>query len=126
MAKWKPRDLDFKRRAIERMRTCDDVAALARELKIHRSMLYTWKRQMEGRPEKHRADLSQTHETSTEQRLREENRLLKETLGQKVLETDFFAGALRRIEEQRRKSTLSGGIASTSKSGRGASGRKAN
>jgi transposase-like protein len=108
------------------MRACNDVTALARELKLDRSLLYTWKRQMEGRPEKRRADLSQTQEASREQKLQEENRLLKEALGEKALEADFFAAALRRIEEQRQKSTTSGGITSTLKSGRGASRRKAN
>src|SRR6266540_1167526 len=94
MAKWKRHSLDFKRRVVERMRTCKDVTALARELKLDRGLLYTWKRQLEGRPEKRRADLSQTREANSEQKLREENRLLKEALGQKVLEADFFAAAL--------------------------------
>jgi hypothetical protein len=33
---------------------------------------------------------------------------LKERLGQRALEADFFAAALRRVEGQRRKSTASG------------------
>jgi hypothetical protein len=126
MAKWKRHNLDFKKRVVERMRTCENVKALARELKLPRSLLYIWKAQLEGRPERRRADLSQTPESGAEQKLHEENRLLKEALGQKALEADFFAAALRRIEEQRRKSTASGGTASTSKSDSGASGRKAN
>lgn len=126
MAKWKRQTLDFKRRVVERMRACEDVSALARELKLDRSLLYTWKRQLEGRPEKRRADLSRTQASSAEQKLREENRLLKEALGEKALEADFFAAALRKVEGQRRKSTASGATASTSKSARGASRRKAN
>ena len=126
MAKWKRHSLDFKRRAVERMRVCNDVKALARELKLPRGLLYTWKRQLEGRPEARRADLSQTWESTAEQTLQAENRLLKEALGQKVLEADFFAAALRRVEGQRRKSSASGALASTSKSARGASRRKAN
>lgn len=126
MAKWKRHSLDFKKRVVERMRTGENVKALARELKLPRSLLYTWKAQLEGHPEPRRADLSQTPESSVEQKLRDENRLLKEALGQKALEADFFAAALRRIEEQRRKSAASGETASTSKSDSGASGRKAN
>jgi transposase-like protein len=126
MAKWKFYSLDFKRRAVEQMRTCDEVTALARELKLNRGLLYMWKRQLEGRPEARRADLSRATATGAEQKLREENRLLKEALGEKALEADFFAGALRRIEEQRQKNTASGGTASTPKSARGRSGRKAN
>lgn len=127
MAKWTQRSLDFKRRVVDRMRAREDVTALASELKIHRSLLYRWKRQLEGRPEKRSADLSQDLASRAEQKIREENRLLKEALGEKVLEADFFAAALRRVEQaQRRKNTASGGTASTRKSGRGANGRKAN
>ena len=125
MAKWKPHGIDFKRRAVERMKSCDDVSALARELQLPRSLLYTWKRQLEGRPGPHRADLSQTGASSVERKLREENRLLKEVLGEKTLEADFFAGALRGIEERRQKNIEPGGTASTPKSGRGPSARQA-
>lgn len=119
MAKWKRHSLDFKRRAVERMRTCESVKALARELKLPRSLLYHWKAQLEGHAGPARVDGRQTPESSAEQRLREENRRLKEALGEKTLEADFFAAALRRIEEERRKNTDSGGKASTPKSGNG-------
>lgn len=126
MAKWKGYSLDFKRRAVERMRTCHNVAKLARELRVPRNLLYIWKHQLEGRPDPRRADLSRTEESSAEHKLREENRLLKEALGEKALEVDFFAAALRRIKGQRRKDTASGETASTPKSGRGRNERKAN
>jgi len=126
MAKWKRYDLEFKRRVVARMRECDSVAGLAKELKVGRSLLYQWKCQVEGRPESRRADLSQSRVSMVEKKLVEQNRLLKEALGEKTLEADFFVGALRRIEEQRRKSAVCGAIVSTSKSGRGASRRKAN
>jgi transposase-like protein len=126
MAKWKSYSLDFKRRAVERMRTCHNIAKWARELKVPRNLLYIWKHQLEGRPDPRRADLSRTVESSAEHKLREENRLLKEALGEKALEADFFAAALRRIKGQRRKDTASGETASTPKSGRGRNERKAN
>jgi transposase-like protein len=126
MAKWQRRSLDFKRRVVARMQKCENVGALARELKLGRSLLYQWKLQLEGRPEPQRADLSQSRASVAEKKLREENRLLKEALGEKALEADFFAAALRRIEEQRQNSTASGGMVSTPKSKRGANGRKAN
>ena len=125
MAKWQHRDLDFKRRVVARMRTSKNIAGLARELGIDRSLLYQWKLQLAGRPQPRRADLSQSRESAAEKKLREENRRLKEALGEKALEADFFASALRRIEEQRRKNTASGEIACTPKYGRGDSGRKA-
>jgi hypothetical protein len=60
-----------------------------------------------------------------EKRLREENRLLKEALGEKALEADFFAGALSGIEAQRQKNSDAGATSSTWKSARGAGRRKA-
>ena len=126
MAKWQRRDLEFKRRAVARMVKSKSIAALALELGVGRSLLYVWKDQLAGRQKGNRADLSQSRQSAGERKLLEENRRLKEALGEKALETDFFAGALRRIEEQRQKSTVSGGTASTSRSGRGSSERKAN
>jgi transposase-like protein len=125
MAKWTRHSLDFKRRVVQRMQRCDDVAALARELNLHRSVLYRWRAQLEGRPGKNRADLSAGRRTRAEQKLEQENRLLKEALGQKTLEADFFAAALRRIEELRQNSGNSGEMVSTPRSKRGADGRKA-
>lgn len=125
MAKWKRQDLDFKRRAVEQMRSCENITALAGKLKLTRSLLYKWKGQLEGHPDARRADLSQTAESATEKKLREENRMLKEALGEKALEADFFAGALRRIEALRRGSAGSGETASTRKSVRGRNQRKA-
>jgi hypothetical protein len=33
------------------MKTCENIGALARELKLQTKLLYTWKYQLEGRPE---------------------------------------------------------------------------
>ena len=44
---------------------------------------------------------------------------LEGVIGQKTLELDFFAGALRRIEESRQKKGISGETASTLKSASG-------
>ena len=126
MAKWARHSLDFKRRAVAQMAKCESVKALAKELKVDRSLLYTWKAQLEGRPKSGRADLSQTEGSAREKALWEENRLLKETLGVRSLEIDFFADALRRIEEQRQQNTIVGGTVSTRPSGRGTKKRKAN
>jgi len=51
--------LEFKRQAVERMKTCQNIHALARELKIQRKLLYTWKYQF-GRPEPRHANLGIT------------------------------------------------------------------
>jgi hypothetical protein len=44
---------------------------------------------------------------------------LQGVIGQKTLELDFVAGALRRIEESRQKKGMSGETASTQKSASG-------
>ena len=88
-------------------------------------MLYTWKRQLQGRPERRRADLSLSRESGLERKLREENRLLREALGQKTLEADFFAAALHRVKGQHRSSAAAGAETSMPKSGAGPSERKA-
>ena len=51
MAKWRRHKLEFKQKAVERMKSCGNIEALARELKIQRKLLYTWKWQGEGRAE---------------------------------------------------------------------------
>jgi transposase-like protein len=116
MAKWQRYSLDFKRRAVAQMARCDSIVALARELKLHPSLLYIWKHQLDGTPGRGRNDLSQHRARSVEKLLREENRLLKEALGQRVLEVDFFADALRSLKEQRHTSAASAGRPSTAPS----------
>ena len=108
MAKWRRHSVEFKRKAVERMRNCDNIEKLARELKIERKLLYTWKWQLEGRPEPRHANLSQSAEQRAESKLREENRRLKESLAEKSLALDFFKGALRRIKEGRPNNAGSG------------------
>ena len=50
MAKWRRHTVEFKRQVVERMKTCENIHALARELKLERKLLYTWKYQFEGVP----------------------------------------------------------------------------
>ena len=50
MAKWRRHTVEFKRQAVERMKTCENIHALARELQLERKLLYTWKHQFEGGP----------------------------------------------------------------------------
>ena len=126
MAKWRRHSVEFKKQAVDRMRKCDNIEALARELQIERKLLYTWKWQLEGRPEARYADLSETAEQKAERKLREENQRLKEALADKSLELDFFKGALRRIKEGRQNHTESGGTVSPPKSERGTTSGKAN
>ena len=126
MAKWRRHSVEFRRQAVERMKGCDNIGNLARDLEVHRSLLYIWKNEVEGRPESQPANLAESVEQRQESKLKQENQRLKEALGQKALEVDFFKGALRRIKEGRQTNTVTGGTVSTPKSERGATSGKAN
>jgi transposase-like protein len=119
MAKWRRHTLEFKRQAVERMKTCENIEALARELKIQRKLLYVWKDQLEGHPEPRRANLAISAEERKEKQLHNEITKLKSALADKTLQNDFFASALLRIKEVRQQSIGTGGLASTTSSNRG-------
>ena len=119
MAKWRRHTVEFKRQAVEKMKTCPNIHKLARELKIQRKLLYTWKYQFEGRPEPRHANLGIAAEDRKEKQLREEITKLKSVLAEKTLENDFFRLALLKIKERRQPSGETGGSASTRSSVRG-------
>ena len=117
--KWDRWPAEFRQRALERMKTCKNVKLLARELGVAPQLLYIWKQQAEGRK---KASEPGASEDPRERRIRELEKQvgeLKGVVGQKTLEADFFAGALRRIEESRRKKGKTGATASTPKSAGG-------
>jgi transposase-like protein len=118
--KWDRWPVEFRQRALERMKTCPNVAALIRELGVSKSLLYAWKHQAEGRWVQAREPGAA--EDSRDRRVRELEQKVGElegVIGRKALELDFFAGALRRIKEARQKRGSSGEMASTRKSGSG-------
>lgn len=108
---------EFRREALERMKTCDSISALARELGVRRKWLYKWRDLAQsgrvpaavGRPPK----AKMTAEEKDRKRIAELERLV----ARQALEIDFFKGALQRIEEHRRKREQTSGAASTSRSG---------
>src|SRR5580698_3778871 len=116
-AKWRRHTVEFKRQVVERMKTCENIEELARELKLQRKLLYTWKYQFEGRPEPRHANLATTAEERKEKHLLAEIAKLKAALAEKTLENDFCANALRRIQEGGRQSSAPGASASTTESG---------
>jgi transposase-like protein len=118
-AKWRRHTLEFKRQAVERMKACESVHALALELNVERKLLYTWKYQLEGRPEPRHANLAITAEERKEKHLLDEIGKLKTALADKTLENDFFRSALLKVKEARQQSTEAGGTASTTSSSRG-------
>jgi hypothetical protein len=121
----RPRKFDdeFRRNALERMKTSEDITALARELKVNRVQMYRWRNESLGRVPVPRssAELEQKREERQRRRIADLERLV----ARQALELDFFKGALLRIEENRRKRGQTSGRPSTSKSGTWA-GSKAN
>jgi len=100
----------FRRMALERMKDCVSVTALAKELGVDRTVLYHWQRN---------TDVSEGGTANSPVRkLRKEVRDLKRVLAEKTLEVDFFKGALQKIEARRQSSSGSGGTASTTKCGK--------
>jgi transposase-like protein len=117
--KWDRWPAEFRQRALERMGTCQNVKVLARELGVARQLLYLWKQQAEGRKKGSKPSASEDPRDLRIRELEKKVGDLQGCIGQKTLELDFFAGALRRIEESRQKKGKAGETASTPKSAGG-------
>ena len=102
----------FKQRAVERLNQCENIVALSQELGVSRRLLYTWREKLE--PVK---SGDSPPATSRESTLRHEVSRLKRVLAEKVLEVDFFKGALHTFEARRQRSGQAGAQASTPTSG---------
>ena len=123
VSKWRRHSPEFKREAVDRMKTAANIEQLARELDIQRKLLYTWKNQLEGRPEARHANLAITAEDRKEKQLRDEIAKLKAALADKTLENDFFRSALLKVKGGHQQSTAAGATASTTSSSRGRKGK---
>lgn len=120
----------FQRDAVERMKHCQDVGALAGELGVSRGALYLWKRRVEGLPsyrEAVRSGRPASEDDPQAKRILEleaQVASLEGELGRRCLEASFFKSALRKVEGLRQPSGERGGTASTTRSAAGR--RKAN
>jgi transposase-like protein len=101
--------MELKRSAVSRM-SVECHGALAAELGIDKRVLYLWRTQMRV------AERASKHQSGRFGELERENQRLKQALGTKALEADFFKGVLRSIEAQRQPASGSGETASTRKS----------
>ena len=104
---------EFRKMAVERLKGCDNIVALSKELGVHRRLLYKWLEEAELA-----APLDSGSESRTEHELRIELARVKRLLVDKTLEADFFKGALQNIGARRRTSSRSGDTASTPGSGK--------
>jgi transposase len=102
----------FQRMAVERMRTCESVDELARELGVRPRCLYKWRAKLEALEIGEEAARPSTHAAA----YRKENLRLKRLLAEKILEVDFFRGALQKVEARRQKSGETGETGSSSRS----------
>ena len=104
---------EFRQMCVERLKQSENIVELAKELGIHRRMLYRWRDQLEPVAKK-----AGSSPPSPEARLRNEVNQLKRALADKTLELDFFKGALQKVEARRQQQDVTGAKASTTKSGK--------
>jgi transposase-like protein len=110
---------ELKLSVVQRMMAGEAVAALSREVKVKREMLYRWRdayrrqgaeglRRPPGRPQKS----PEVAVPAAEERLR----VLERKVGQQALVIDFLQRAFKRVKELRRSSKESGATASMERS----------
>ena len=103
----------FRQRVVERMQLENNISQLSRELGLDRSMMYIWKRKLEGRA------FGNVRTGKVDVRDRQIQELqgkitgLEGVIGRQALELDFFEGALRRSRETGSPSGAAGETAST-------------
>ena len=103
---------EFRRRAVERLRGCDNIVALAKEMGVSRRQLYRWRDELDPEEQVPGGPALYTRAST----LRKEVNHLKRVLAEKTLEVDFFKGALQKVEARRQQSSSSGEKAYTTES----------
>lgn len=124
MSKQQRYSREFQERAVRRMKLGDNVSQLSRELGVHRTCLYRWKRQLGLRPQGRKRAVKEDWRDRRIETLEAKIARLERIVGGQWQELDFFESALRRVEKKNAM-TGSGGNTSTPKSVRGCD-RKAN
>jgi putative transposase len=110
--KWKERySQNFRRRAVARMNTCENIVRLSREIGVDRCLLYKWRHRLE--PPDAQVGGAASTQNSRESTLRREISKLKRLLADRMVEVDFFKFALQKIEARRQQSGLFGEKVST-------------
>jgi len=104
MSKQTRYSLAFRERAIRRMKLGDNASKLARELGVHRTTLYGWKRKLAKQRYRKMADLEPDWRDHRIEELEAKIARLEQVIGAQSVDLDFFESALRRVEETARKS----------------------
>ena len=102
---------EFRRKAVERLKSCENIVALSQELGVHRRLLYKWRDQLDPVEPREESPPQKPREST----LRKEVHQLKQLL---AVEVDFFKAALQKVEARRQRTGSSGEKASTTKSGK--------
>ncbi len=111
--------LEFQQTAVERMKTCGNVAALARDLRVRRKWLYEWRSKLDpewaerGSGVEALPAVEASEHWRQVRELEEEIRRLKQLAGQQALDLHFFKAAWREIEQRRRANKRLGAAPST-------------
>jgi transposase len=103
----------YRRMVVERMKRCNNITELAKELGLERKLMYTWRDQLDPEARDERPAIE-----TREEKLEREVRRLKRVLADKTLEIDFFKGALQKVAARRQQQDVTGAKASTTKSGK--------
>lgn len=111
MSKQQRYSKEFQERAVRRMKLGDNVSQLSRELGVHRTCLYRWKRQLGLRPQGRNRAVAEDWRDRRIETLEAKIARMERIVGGQWQELDFFESALRRIE---RKDAMTGGGGSTS------------
>ena len=99
---WLKYSPEFRAQALERLKTCDSVSGLARELKISRKWLYLWRERARATED------AQTDEDREKERLRKRVTDLEQLVGRQTAEIDFFRVP---CEESRSDARATSGLA---------------
>jgi predicted RNase H-like nuclease (RuvC/YqgF family) len=111
MSKQQRYSKEFQERAVRRMKLGDNVSQLSRELGVHRTCLYRWKRQLGLRPRGRKRAVEEDWRDRRIETLEAKIARVERIVGGQWQELDFFESALRRIEK---KDAMTGGGASAS------------
>jgi transposase-like protein len=110
--KWKQRySKNFRRRAVQRMNTCENIVRFSREIGVDRCLLYKWRHRLE--PPDAQVGGTASTQNSRESTLRREISKLKRLLADRMVEVDFFKRALQKVGARRQQSGFSGEKVST-------------
>src|SRR6516162_6340696 len=94
MGKQKRYSLEFRERAVRRMKLGDNVSQLSRELGVDRTCLYVWKRKLDRRPYSRVAPPDKDWRDNRIEELEAKVTRLEGIIGGQWLELDFFESAL--------------------------------